>query len=99
MAEDSKPGIKDLLGTIKRSPALMVTVIAGIVIVGYILIKYGPSAQGGASTSTPDTAGGLARATSGGSYTPFTQDVIEPIVLQITPGAGPTPGGGTVTSP
>jgi hypothetical protein len=96
---DDKPGIKDLVATIKKSPALMVTVIVGILIVGYILIKYGPSAKGGASTTTPDTAGGLARATSQGSYTPFTQDVIEPIVLQITPGASLTPAGGAVTSP
>lgn len=96
---DSKPGIKDLFHTIRKSPALMVTVIAGILIVGYILIKYGPSAQGGASTSTPDTAGGLARATGGGSYTPFMQEVIEPIILQITPYGGPTPAGGTVSSP
>lgn len=99
MAEDSKPGIKDLFHTIKKSPALMVTVIAGILIVGYILIKYGPSAQSGTSTTTPNTAGVLPNATSQGSYTPFTQDVIEPIVLQITPGAGPAPAGSAVTSP
>jgi hypothetical protein len=99
MPDGGKPGIKDLFHTIKKSPALMVTVIAGILIVGYILIKYGPSAKGGANTTTPDTQTALPTATSQGSYFPFQQNVIEPIVLQVTPGGGPTPAGGAVTSP
>ena len=40
-----KPGFKDLVGLVKRSPALMITVIAGALLVGYLLIKYGPSAS------------------------------------------------------
>jgi hypothetical protein len=73
MAEEGtgqKPGIKDLFGLIRKSPALMITVIAGILLVAYLLIKYGPSAASGTSnTQQPIGSTNLAPSvTSQGSY-------------------------------
>lgn len=94
MADDHKPGFKDLFSTIKKSPALMVTFIAAALIIGYILIKKGPS--GTAQTAATDTNSGLH--TGGGSYI---QPYIEPIIIQSGGGPSPVPasGGGDGGSP
>ena len=64
-----KPGIKDLVGLIRKSPALMITVIAGILVVGYLLIKHGPGASSSQAAPAPGTSSALVPTVSSqGSY-------------------------------
>ncbi len=73
-----KPGVKDLFHLVKKSPALMITAIAGILVVGYILIKKSGATV--PSTATPDGTTLAATTSPGGYYQPQAA-YIQPVVI------------------
>lgn len=83
---DGKPGIKDLFDTIKKSPALIATVLVAGGVLVYLLVKYGPSS----SAKTQSTNSTLPSLTGQGSYI---QPYIEPIVIPMSGGSSPAGGG------
>ena len=55
MEPDSHAGAKDLFKLILHSPALLVSVLVGLALIIYFLVKYGPSSQQNASTTSGTT--------------------------------------------
>ncbi len=72
-----KPGAKDLFNLVKKSPALLITGIAGVLVVGYILVKKSGATV--PSTATTDGTTLPATVTPGGYYQPQ-QSYIQPVV-------------------
>lgn len=73
--DQPKPGAKDVFNVIRKSPALLITGIIGVIVIGYILIKNSQASSG----ATADTSSGATTTSPGGYYTP--QPYIEPITI------------------
>lgn len=87
--EKAHTGVKDLWGVVKKSPALLITGIAGAVVVGYILIqKQGATVP---STAVPDGTTLAATTTPGGYYQPQIPYIQPVIITNNPPSVAPTP--------
>lgn len=82
-----RPGFKDVFNLVRKSPALLVTGIIGVLVVGYIIVK---NSQQNATPATPDT---LAQTTSPGGYDNAPQQTPQPqpIIIIPTPVPAPSP--------
>ena len=93
---EKKPGAKDLFNLVKKSPALMITAIGGVLLVGYVLIKKSGSATVPSVPVVPDATNLAATTTPGGYYTPQSS-YVEPVVVTV-PGSTPAQSGGTTST-
>lgn len=91
-----KTSFKDLVGVIRKSPALMIVVVAIIGFVLYLLIKHG--ASNNSSTTAADSST-LPTTNAQGSYYQSQEPLVEPIIFQQQPSVGSTPMTGVVQTP
>ena len=87
MAEEHT-GVKDLWGTIKKSPALMITGVVGIGLVLLLVAKKGGGSSGSGQTQSTNST--LPQQTGQGSYI---QPYIEPIVIPMYGNGNGNPAG------
>lgn len=96
MPLDNKSGAKDLFNTIKKSPALMITVAVGGGLLIWMLINRNNS-NGGATTTPVDGTSLAATTNPGGYYVPSSPST-QPIILVTNPsGVTPSPTPPTTT--